>query len=88
MNDWVSVYSAVTVSQVYIFKAALEDAGIPTVIENEALQGAYGGVSFLSHPGSMAPKLMVPRSQEQEARRIIAEIESAPSPEITDDDSE
>lgn len=88
MSDWVSVYSAVTVSQVYIFKAALENAGIQTFVENEALQGAYGGLPALSFSGSMAPKLMVPKAQEQEARRIIAGIESAPGPEIADDDPE
>ena len=86
MEDWVEVYSAMTVTQVYIFKAALEDAGISTWVENEALQGAYGGLSGAFFSGSLAPKLMVPKAREQEALHLIHEIETAQGDEINDDE--
>ena len=82
--DWIVVYSAVTVTQVYIFKAALEDAGIQTLVENEPLQGAYAGVSL----SNSQPKLLVPQEQEQEARQIIAEIISASAAESNPEEAD
>jgi hypothetical protein len=64
-------------------RANLEDAGIPVQIDNENLQGAYC-------IDGMVPRVLVPEQYENQARQIIAEIQSAPevSEDETDDENQ
>ena len=67
MYKYVEVYSASDITFAYLMKANLENAGIPVQIDNENLQGAYC-------LDGMVPRVLVPESQLEQARQIIAEI--------------
>lgn len=66
--NFVEAYRAGHPVQAHAIKFALEDAGIPVMIENEALQDAIGDFPC---GWSSAPRLMVPDSQFEHAREII-----------------
>lgn len=69
---FVEAYRAAHPIQAHALRLALEAAGIPVVIENEALQGAIGDVP----PGwSSAPRLMVDESQLAAARAVISQTD-------------
>ncbi len=70
--NFVEAYRAGHAIQAHAIKHALEDAGIPVMIENEALQDAIGDFP----PGwSSSPRLMVPDSQLESAREIIRQTD-------------
>jgi hypothetical protein len=51
-------------------KANLENEGIPVLIDNENLQGAYC-------LDGMVPRVLVPADKAEQARQIIKEIQQA-----------
>ena len=66
----VDVYSAGNALIAHTVKAALEEAGIPTVIDREELQNTFGDL-----PGDTAIRILVGESQVEQARAIIAKAE-------------
>ena len=68
MDNYIEVFEAYDVSQAYVVKAALENEGLTVLLENEYLQGGLGGLPL---DGSAAPRLSVPTSEEQAARKVI-----------------
>jgi len=85
MDKMVEVYAADDVTQAYIMKAALENAGIEVVVENEYLQAGLGGLPV---GGAVAVKLRVAVSQAQEAQDIIEEILRGSEAGLGGEDSE
>ena len=69
---FVEAYRAGHAIQAHAIKHALEDAGIPVMIEGEALQGAIGDVPA---GWSSAPRLMVPESQLEAAFEVIRQTD-------------
>lgn len=70
MDKFVEVYAASDITFAYLMKANLENAGIPVQIDNENLQGAYC-------LDGMVPRVLVPESRREQARKIIEEIQQA-----------
>jgi hypothetical protein len=70
MDEFVEVYTASDITFAYLVKAQLEDAGIPVQIANENLSGAYC-------IDGMVPRVLVPASHEEQARSVIAAMQSA-----------
>ena len=70
MDKYVEVYTARDITLAYLMKAQLETAGIPVQIGNENLQGA------LCIDG-MAPRVLIPETQAEQARQVLAEFEHA-----------
>ena len=77
MDKYVEVYSASDITFAYLMKANLEAAGISVQIGNENLQSAFC-------LDGMVPNVLVPETQAEQARQVIAEIQdsSAESPEV------
>ena len=69
---FVEAYRASHAIQAHAIKHELEEAGIPVMIENEALQDAIGDFPV---GWSSAPRLMVPDSQLEAAREIIRQTD-------------
>ncbi len=67
MDAYVEVYVASDITFAYLMKAQLEDAGISVQIANENVSAAYC-------IDGMVPRVLVPQSRAEEARRIMAEI--------------
>jgi len=74
MNEYVEVFAASDITFAYLMKANLENAGIPVLIDNENLQGAYC-------LDGMVPRVLVPAEYAEQARQIITEIQKAPEQE-------
>ena len=70
MDEYVEVFAASDITFAYLMKANLENAGIPVLIDNENLQGAYC-------LDGMVPRVLVPADQAEQARQIIKEIQQA-----------
>lgn len=70
MDEYVEVYAASDITFAYLMKANLENAGIPALIDNENLQGAYC-------LDGMVPRVLVPADHAEQARQIIKEIQHA-----------
>lgn len=77
MDKYVEVYTASDITFAYLMKANLEFAGITAQIGNENLQGAF---CF----DGMVPNVLVPETQVEQAKQVIAEIErnSADTPDV------
>jgi hypothetical protein len=73
-THFVEVYSASNVLNAHTVQAALQEAGIESVIDGEPLQNAMGGLQ-----GDTAPRVLVHESQADEARTLIAKVESVQS---------
>ena len=73
-THFVEVYSAANVLNAHTVQAALEEAGIDAIIDGEPLQGALGSLQ-----GEMAPRVLVHESKADEARALIARVETAQS---------
>ncbi len=69
-NDPVELYRARSLPEAHAIRVALEEEGIAVRIDNELLQGVVGEVPF---GWTTAPRIMVERSQEETARRILDE---------------
>jgi len=67
MGEYVEVFTASDITFAYLMKANLESAGIPVLIDNENLQGAYC-------LDGMVPRVLVPANCAEQARQIIEEI--------------
>lgn len=74
MSQFVEVYTASSVPDAYVIKAALEGAGITVQITNEYLDAAMGGVPL----DAAAPRVLVPQSQAEAAREVLREMDSGP----------
>ena len=81
MDEFVEVYVASDVTFAYLMKAQLEDAGIVVHIANENLQGAYC-------LDGMVPRVLVPASQAEQAKGVIAEIQQRSQRDSDDLDDE
>jgi len=66
----VEVYSAANVLNAHTVQAALEEAGITAVIDQEALQNTFGELQ-----GETSPRIFVHESQADAARALIAKVE-------------
>ena len=71
----VEVYRARDGTQAHLLRTMLEEAGIPTCIEGEQLQGAVGG---LPTGWSIAPRLVVEAEHASQARALLESWEKAP----------
>ena len=80
MDKYVEVFAASDITFAYLMKANLENAGIPVLID-ENLQGGYC-------LDGMVPRVLVPDSHLEQARRIIEEIQHSPQDEQDDDDEQ
>jgi hypothetical protein len=82
MDDLVEVYVASDITFAYLVKAQLEDADIPVHIANENVSAVY-------NIDGMVPRILVPTSYEQRARKILAEMQASALDEDDDvDDSD
>ncbi|MDI6450407.1 DUF2007 domain-containing protein [Anaerobaca lacustris] len=78
MDRLVEVYAASDITLAYLIKAHLEDAGVPVQIANENVSAAYC-------IDGMVPRVLVPADRAEEAREIIAEIQSSSRTDEDDD---
>ena len=74
MSQFVEVYTASSVPDAYVIKAALEGAGITVQVTNEYLDAVMGGVPL----DVAAPRVLVPQSQADAAREVLREMQSNP----------
>lgn len=81
-TEFVEVFRASHALQAHAIKFELNEAGIPTIIENEALQDAVGDV-----PGgwTTAPRILVEEAQVPAARAVIEKIDHSrqSNPQLT-----
>lgn len=82
-NRLVEVYRARDSTHAHLLRAHLEDAGIPTFVEGDQLQGAVGG---LPTGWAIAPRLVVDAEHATHARALLESWEKVP-PCGEDDDS-
>jgi hypothetical protein len=80
MDKYVEVYTASDITFAYLMKANLEAAGITVQIDNENLQNVYC-------VDGMVPRVLVPETQVEQAKQVIAEIQQA-SADAADTDEE
>ena len=80
MDEYVEVHVASDITFAYLMKANLEAAGITVQIDNENLQNVYC-------VDGMLPRVLVPETQVEQAKQVIAEIQQA-SVAATDPDEE
>lgn len=73
MNDYVEVFVANDVAHAYLVKSLLENAEVTTLVENEFLEGALGGIPL---GGSVSPRILVPQADLEKARDCIKRFES------------
>jgi len=81
VDKYVEVFAASDITFAYLMKANLENAGIPVQIANENLQGA------LCVDG-MVPSVLVPANYEEQAKRIIEEIQQSSKNDQNDRDND
>jgi hypothetical protein len=79
MDKYVEVFTATDITFAYLMKANLENEGIPVLIDNENLQGAYC-------LDGMVPRVLVPADKAEQARQIIKEIQQASENDQQDDE--
>lgn len=81
MDEYIEIFAASDITFAYLMKANLENAGIPVLIANENLQGAYC-------LDGMVPRVLVPAAQAEQARQLIEEIQQSSNNTPEDDDLE
>ena len=85
------IYTAGRIDEALLLRGLLAERGIESVIENEALQGAVGG---LPAGEATAPRIRVATDDADKARKIVQMFErqerqgAAPQPELIIDDEE
>lgn len=67
-TDPIELYRARGLPEAHAIRLLLEEEGIPVRIDNELLQGALGELPF---GWTTAPRVLVERSREEDARRIL-----------------
>ena len=72
MSDYVEVFVANDVAHAYLVKSLLENAEVETLIENELLEGALGGIPL---GGSVSPRILVPQADLDKACDCIKRFE-------------
>jgi hypothetical protein len=68
----VEVYRAKDSPKAHLLKLALEEAGIPAVVEGDLLQGAVGEIPV---GWSTAPRIVVEETDAMRARQILEQFE-------------
>ncbi|MFC1780688.1 DUF2007 domain-containing protein [Planctomycetota bacterium] len=81
MERYVEVFAASDITFAYLMKANLENSGIPVQITNENLQGAYC-------LDGMVPRVLVPESFAEQAKKIIREIQQSSDDGLNNDEPE
>jgi hypothetical protein len=76
----VEVYRAKDSPQAYLLRSALENAGIPAVVEGDLLQGALGDLPV---GWSSAPRIMVDESDAPQARVLLEGWERSGAPKAS-----
>lgn len=75
-HDKVELYRARSLPEAHALRNLLEVEGIPAGVENELLQGALGDLPL---GWATAPRVVVERGRESEARALLAEFLTRPS---------
>jgi hypothetical protein len=73
----VEVYRAKNSPQAHLLKSALENSGIPALVEGELLQGALGELPI---GWSSAPRILVDESDAAQARVLLKDWERSGAP--------
>ena len=79
MEKYVEIFAASDITFAYLMKANLEAAGITVQIDNENLQNVYC-------VDGMVPRVLVPETQVEQAKQVIAEIQHASGADTDGDD--
>src|SRR5690242_13981716 len=75
MDDELAViYTAANTVQAHLLRNALADIGIQAQVTNDVLQAAGGDLPL---GWTIAPRVLVPREQEAEARRLAEEYDAS-----------
>ena len=77
----VEVYRAKDSPQAHLLRSALEDAGIPALVEGDLLQGAVGELPV---GWASAPRIMVEERDAAQARALLERWESSGPPKASD----
>jgi hypothetical protein len=80
MDKFVEVYTASDISFAYLMKENLEAAGITLQIDNENQKNVYC-------VDGMIPRVLVPETQVEQAKQVLAEIQQG-SADAEDADEE
>lgn len=76
LDELVVIYTAANAVQAHLLRAALADAGIQAQVTNDALQVAGGELPL---GWTTAPRVVVPREHEAEARRLAEQYDVGPA---------
>ncbi|HEV3338849.1 MAG TPA: DUF2007 domain-containing protein [Pirellulales bacterium] len=68
------IYTAANAVQAHLLRNALTEAGIQAQVTNDVLQAAGGDLPL---GWTIAPRVLVPREQEAEARRLAEQYDSS-----------
>ena len=83
--DLTEIYRARNSAEASAIHIALEDAGIPSHIDGEMLQGALGEMVL---GWSAAPRILVEESRAQEARELINRLQPQTTRPADEDESD
>jgi hypothetical protein len=75
---FVEVYRARSSAQAHLIKNALQEAGVPAIVENDLLQGVLGDVPL---GWATAPRVLVEESQAALSRSIVERLGTSSIPE-------
>jgi hypothetical protein len=73
LDELVVIYTAANAVQAHLLRNALMEAGIQAQVTNDALQVAGGDLPL---GWTIAPRVLVPREQEAEARRLAEQYDA------------
>lgn len=74
LDELVVIYTAANAVQAHLLRNALAEAGIQAQVTNDALQAAGGELPL---GWTIAPRVVVPREQEAEARRLAEQYDGS-----------
>ena len=88
LDELVVIYTAANTVQAHLLRNALAEVGIQAQVTNDALQVAGGDLPL---GWTIAPRVVVPREQEAEARRLAEQYDESLTenrqPAATEDES-
>ncbi|MGH7135817.1 MAG: DUF2007 domain-containing protein, partial [Pirellulales bacterium] len=88
LDELVVIYTAANAVQAHLLRNALTEAGIPAQVTNDALQVAGGELPL---GWTIAPRVLVPREHEAEARRLAEQYDASLAdnrqPPVAEDDA-
>lgn len=73
-NELATIYTAANTVQAHLLRNALANVGIAAQVTNDALQVAGGDLPL---GWTIAPRVVVPREQEAEARRLAEQYDAS-----------